>query len=44
VFREARGKKTTLVVVSHDLRYKKRFDRTIDLMHINHAKRAKAAI
>lgn len=42
VFREAGGKKTTLVVVSHDLRYKKRFDRTIDLMHINHAKSAKA--
>lgn len=44
VFREAREKATTLVVVSHDLRYKKRFDRTIDLMHINHAKRAKVVL
>lgn len=39
VFREARAKATTLIVVSHDLRYKKRFDRTIDLVQINHGRR-----
>lgn len=42
VFREAREKGTTLIVVSHDLRYKKRFDRAIDLMQINHGKRRQA--
>lgn len=44
VFREAREKDTTLVVVSHDLRYKKRFDRTIDLQHINLARRKQVGV
>jgi putative ABC transport system ATP-binding protein len=37
LFREAELKGTTVVVVSHDLRYKKRFGQTIDLAKLNHA-------
>jgi putative ABC transport system ATP-binding protein len=35
LFREAEEHKTTIVVVSHDLRHKKRFDQVIDLARIN---------
>ena len=35
LFREAALHNTTIVVVSHDLRYKKRFDQVIDLAKLN---------
>ncbi len=35
LFREAEENNTTIVVVSHDLRHKKRFDQVIDLTKIN---------
>jgi len=35
LFREARANNTTVIVVSHDLRHKKRFKRQIDLMRLN---------
>ena len=35
LFREAAEHNTTIVVVSHDLRYQKRFDQVIDLAKIN---------
>ncbi len=37
LFKEAELNRTTIVVVSHDLRYKKRFDQFIDLAQINRA-------
>lgn len=35
LFREAKERKTTVIVVSHDLRFKKRFSRQIDLAKLN---------
>jgi putative ABC transport system ATP-binding protein len=35
LFREAEANKRTIVVVSHDLRYRKRFDQVIDLAELN---------
>jgi putative ABC transport system ATP-binding protein len=43
LFREAGEHNTTIVVVSHDLRYKKRFDQVMDLAKINKALRGEAA-
>ncbi len=40
LFKEAELNRTTIVVVSHDLRYKKRFDQFIDLAQINRALKA----
>jgi putative ABC transport system ATP-binding protein len=37
LFREAEVNRRTIVVVSHDLRYRKRFDRVIDLAELNQA-------
>lgn len=37
LFREAELNHRTIVVVSHDLRYRKRFDRVIDLAQLNRA-------
>lgn len=37
LFREAELNRRTVVVVSHDLRYRRRFDRVIDLLQINRA-------
>jgi len=42
LFREAAANETTVVVVSHDLRYKKRFDHEIDLTRLNRATRGAA--
>ncbi len=41
LFKEAELHGTTIVVVSHDLRYKKRFDQFVDLAQINRALKAK---
>lgn len=43
LFREAAEHKSTVVVVTHDLRYKKRFDQVIDLAKINRAAKGVAA-
>jgi putative ABC transport system ATP-binding protein len=43
LFKEAKMHQTTIVVVSHDLRYKKRFDQFIDLAQVNLALKAKFA-
>ncbi len=40
LFKEAELNRTTIVVVSHDLRYKKRFDQFIDLAQINRVLKA----
>jgi putative ABC transport system ATP-binding protein len=37
LFREAEANDRTIVVVSHDLRYRKRFDQVIDLAELNRA-------
>ncbi|MBS0617743.1 MAG: ATP-binding cassette domain-containing protein [Spirochaetes bacterium] len=42
LFREAAANETTVVVVSHDLRYKNRFDHQIDLTRVNRAARGAA--
>jgi putative ABC transport system ATP-binding protein len=41
LFREAEANHRTIVVVSHDLRYRKRFDQVIDLAELNRALQAK---
>lgn len=43
LFREAAEHKSTVVVVTHDLRYKNRFDQVIDLAKINRAAKKAAA-
>ena len=43
LFREAAEHESTVVVVSHDLRYKKRFDQVIDLAILNRAVKGAAA-
>ena len=41
LFREAAENKSTVVVVTHDLRYKKRFDQVVDLAKLNRAAKGK---
>lgn len=43
LFREAEANNRTIVVVSHDLRYRKRFDQVIDLAELNRAVRKSVA-
>ena len=43
LFKEAELNQTTIVVVSHDLRHKKRFDQFIDLAQLNRAMKLKPA-
>ena len=43
LFREAAEHNSTVVVVTHDLRYKKRFDQVIDLAKLNRAAKGAAA-